>query len=259
MSVVSLASRFATRLREIRESRRLSQERLADAAGLHRTHISLIERGRRSVRLETIERLAKALQVEPADLMPTGAPHREASLGPRPSRYDLTTLNLLLPHVRRYQALASAHGIGDIFQDNGGTLLQTLLILNLRNMGTREGYDAVDDEGNEYELKTVNARLTGSFSTHHHINPTILAKYRGVKAWYFSIYDGIELQEIYRLDPLRLESHFTKWESKWKDGGKDLNNPKIPISFVRRHGQRVFPEAETSDTAVSNRRSPRPC
>lgn len=48
----------------------MSQEALADAAKLHRTHISLIERGQRSVRLETIERLARALGVQPAELMP---------------------------------------------------------------------------------------------------------------------------------------------------------------------------------------------
>jgi transcriptional regulator with XRE-family HTH domain len=49
----------------------MSQEALADHAHLHRTHISLIERGLRSVRLETIERLAVALDVQPAQLMPT--------------------------------------------------------------------------------------------------------------------------------------------------------------------------------------------
>jgi len=48
----------------------MSQEVLANAAGLHRTHISLIERGERSARLETIYRLAKALGLQPADLMP---------------------------------------------------------------------------------------------------------------------------------------------------------------------------------------------
>jgi len=48
----------------------MSPRPLAHAAGLHRTHISLIERGRRSVRLETIEALAKALEVQPAKLMP---------------------------------------------------------------------------------------------------------------------------------------------------------------------------------------------
>ena len=36
-------------------------EELADHAGLHRTHVSLIERGQQSVRLETIERLASGI------------------------------------------------------------------------------------------------------------------------------------------------------------------------------------------------------
>jgi transcriptional regulator with XRE-family HTH domain len=61
---------FGEKVRELREARGLSQEALADAAQLHRTHISLIERGRRSVRLETVELLAIALGIEPAALMP---------------------------------------------------------------------------------------------------------------------------------------------------------------------------------------------
>jgi transcriptional regulator with XRE-family HTH domain len=48
----------------------MSQEQLAHAAKLHATHISLIERGRRSVRIETIVRLAIALGVQPSELMP---------------------------------------------------------------------------------------------------------------------------------------------------------------------------------------------
>ena len=67
------AKRFGERVRAVRESRELSQEALADAARLHRTHISLIERGQRSVRLETIERLAIALRVQPGELMPSVA------------------------------------------------------------------------------------------------------------------------------------------------------------------------------------------
>lgn len=62
---------FGLRVRELREDRGLSQEDLADAAALHRTHVSLVERGRRSVRLDTIEQLARALGVQPAELMPT--------------------------------------------------------------------------------------------------------------------------------------------------------------------------------------------
>jgi DNA-binding XRE family transcriptional regulator len=64
------ARQFGVRVRGLRERRGLSQEDLADAAHLHRTHISLIERGQRSVRLETIERLAVALRVQPGELMP---------------------------------------------------------------------------------------------------------------------------------------------------------------------------------------------
>lgn len=58
------------RIRQLREDEGLSQEQLADEARLHRTHISLIERGKRSVRLETIERLAVALGVQPSEMMP---------------------------------------------------------------------------------------------------------------------------------------------------------------------------------------------
>ena len=40
---------------------------------------------------------------------------------------DLGELERLFPSIREYQALATRHGIGDIFQDNGGKLLQPLL------------------------------------------------------------------------------------------------------------------------------------
>ena len=63
-------NQFGEKVQELRKARNLSQEELADAAGLHRTHISLIERGRRSARLETIEQLARALKVQPAEMMP---------------------------------------------------------------------------------------------------------------------------------------------------------------------------------------------
>ncbi len=157
---------------------------------------------------------------------------------------DKAILDELFPYIQHYQELASKHGIGDIFQDNGGKLLQVLLVLGLRVLPGREGNDAVDDEGNEYELKSVNIRLTGSFSTHHHMNPVIIAKYRKVD-WFFAIYTGIELQAIYRLTPADLEPYFYAWEKKWHDsGGKDINNPKIPIKFVVKHGE-VYHKLET--------------
>ena len=61
---------FGLRVRELRLERGLSQEALADAAKLHRTHIGLIERAKREPRIDTVAALAKALRVQPADLMP---------------------------------------------------------------------------------------------------------------------------------------------------------------------------------------------
>lgn len=152
---------------------------------------------------------------------------------------DIEELQRLFPYIREYQALASRHGINDIFQDNGGKLLQVLLITGLKNLKGREGNDATDEGGNEYELKSVNIALTTNFSTHHHLNPVILKKYRAVEAWYFAVYLGIELQVIYRMPPNLLEPYFTKWEEKWKVSG-DINNPKIPASFVAKNGNVIY-------------------
>lgn len=153
---------------------------------------------------------------------------------------DWEVLLRLFPAVREYQALASKHGIGDIFQDNGGKLLQLLLLTGLSISPGREGNDAVDSCGREYELKTLNCLLTQSFSTHHHLNPVIIAKYREVD-WYFGVYEGIELKELYFMPPATLEPYFSMWETKWRDsGGKDINNPKIPLRFVREHGELRF-------------------
>lgn len=62
--------RFGNRLREIRQSTGISQEKLGELAGLHRTFISMTERGERNVTLATVEKLAKALKCRMAYLMP---------------------------------------------------------------------------------------------------------------------------------------------------------------------------------------------
>ena len=119
-----------------------------------------------------------------------------------------------------------------------------ILLTGLKVIPGREGNDARDESGKEYELKSVNALLTQSFSTHHHLNPVILEKYRQVD-WYFAVYRGIELQEVYLMTAARLEAYFTLWEKKWHDsGGKDINNPKIPVKFVREHRKHVFLASE---------------
>jgi transcriptional regulator with XRE-family HTH domain len=61
---------FAANLRRHRERAKLSQEALADLCDLHRTEISLLERCKRSPRLETIVILARGLQLSsPAELL----------------------------------------------------------------------------------------------------------------------------------------------------------------------------------------------
>lgn len=153
---------------------------------------------------------------------------------------DHKKLEDLLPHIRKLQELANEHGIRDVFQDNGGKLLQIALATGLKILAKREGNDARDDHGREYELKSVNVNLTQSFSTHHHLNPTILRKYRQV-GWVFAIYQAIELRAIYYMPPEKLEPYFSAWEEKWNaSGGKDINNPKIPVAFVVEHGDLVW-------------------
>ena len=60
---------FGQRLRELRHARGLSQEALAELATLDRTYVSSCERGHRNISLINIHRLARALGVEPAELM----------------------------------------------------------------------------------------------------------------------------------------------------------------------------------------------
>jgi transcriptional regulator with XRE-family HTH domain len=47
----------------------LSQQGTADRAGLHRTHVAMIEAGQRLPRLDTIVKLGGALEVEPCALL----------------------------------------------------------------------------------------------------------------------------------------------------------------------------------------------
>lgn len=61
---------FAANLRHHRKRVGLSQEALADVCDLHRTEISLLERCKRSPRLETIVILSRGLELSsPAELL----------------------------------------------------------------------------------------------------------------------------------------------------------------------------------------------
>lgn len=68
--MASVLKKFGVRLREVRQRVGISQEVLAEKAGLHRTYVSSVERGERNISLQNIERLALALGVQLKDLMP---------------------------------------------------------------------------------------------------------------------------------------------------------------------------------------------
>lgn len=80
--------RFGDRLKEVRQAAGVSQERLAELAGLHRTYVSTVERGLRNISLLNIQKLAEALDVSLADLMPprAGPKGQAAELRRRPDR-----------------------------------------------------------------------------------------------------------------------------------------------------------------------------
>jgi len=60
---------FGRRVRELRAQRKISQEELADNAGIHRTYIGSVERGERNISLENIVRIARALRVPARELL----------------------------------------------------------------------------------------------------------------------------------------------------------------------------------------------
>lgn len=61
---------LGSRVKELRQKKKMSQEALAFESGLHRTYISDIERGTRNVSIKNIERIAKALDISLKELMP---------------------------------------------------------------------------------------------------------------------------------------------------------------------------------------------
>lgn len=55
---------FGKRVREERKKQGLSQEKLAELAGLHRTYIGMIERAEKNITLINMEKIANALNVK---------------------------------------------------------------------------------------------------------------------------------------------------------------------------------------------------
>lgn len=56
-------------IRAYRKSLGLSQEELADTLGVHRTYMGGVERGERNLTLQSLERLAERMKVDPVTLL----------------------------------------------------------------------------------------------------------------------------------------------------------------------------------------------
>lgn len=65
----ALLKKFGNKVREKRLALGLSQEELAERAGVHRTYVGMIERGEKNITLLNIEKLADALHIRIDELV----------------------------------------------------------------------------------------------------------------------------------------------------------------------------------------------
>jgi transcriptional regulator with XRE-family HTH domain len=66
---VDICTRVGTNIRRLREEQGWSQEDYADRAGIHRTYVSDIERGRRNPTITVVEKLARPFGVKAGALL----------------------------------------------------------------------------------------------------------------------------------------------------------------------------------------------
>lgn len=69
MDNIELIQEFGLRIRELRTSKKLSQEQLAIKTGFHRTYIGMVERGERNISLSNIAVFAKYFDLTVSQLL----------------------------------------------------------------------------------------------------------------------------------------------------------------------------------------------
>lgn len=161
-------------------------------------------------------------------------------------------ISRLVEMGRALQAIATEHGIHNVFDDNGFKELLLLTLFGLKKL-RREGDDAVDAQERRYEMKTV-ARISSdgvrktnlNVTTEHTMTLANIERYRAGFLWIVAIFDGPTPEVIYEITPGALEPFFAKWEAilSGTNGipARDhINNPKIPLRFVEASGLRVWP------------------
>ena len=69
ISELTVGDYFGTELRRLRTNANITQEELGFLSGLHRTYISLLERGKRTPTMDTFFKICIALGVDPKDVI----------------------------------------------------------------------------------------------------------------------------------------------------------------------------------------------
>lgn len=69
ISTMNLCKLVGNNIRKYRLEKKLSQEKLAFASGLHRTYISSLERGRRNATILVLGQISDALKIKPSLLL----------------------------------------------------------------------------------------------------------------------------------------------------------------------------------------------
>lgn len=100
-------------------------------------------------------------------------------------------------------------------------------------------------------VSSMGVRKTAlSVTTEHTLTRDNITRYRNTYLWIVAVFDQAMPEAIFEIPPSRLEPYFGRWEEVLvkqemlhQTGGAPthLNNPKIPICFVRDHGLQVWP------------------
>ena len=69
MTEESIVELFGRNVQKVRKARGLSQEKLAETAGVHRTYVGMIERAEKNITICNMKKIADALNVKISDLL----------------------------------------------------------------------------------------------------------------------------------------------------------------------------------------------
>jgi transcriptional regulator with XRE-family HTH domain len=142
---------IGARLRKLREERKLSQGDITDVIGLPRSYISRIENGHAVPSLETLQRLAAALDVPLYRIFYTGA---DAANGRAAHRSLEELADDPGPLGREARFLIEMR---ELTKDLGGT--ERIFLMNLaRKLATRRSIVHLSDSHKEREVKNAKSR-----------------------------------------------------------------------------------------------------